>query len=327
MKNKLLGILFGLMIILGAALLLMTRLHSQHRQLLNKADVLAAEGKFVEALSAYREVESHDTRKLLGIPRGFILENTGYFGSETRSYVRLRLAEMEFRAGETLLALYAPAQTASSAIPISNPVNKDHSEKPSLEEVIKHFNLAEDQYKQTQEQTQNPYWQFVANVNSARAITQIFLTKDFLEKQSQNPASLRQKLVFAVKSLQGALNALYTDQVRVPLTDERNAVLLLETLTRFQQTPEIEERERKQIEGLIKDAMTLPELQPLGDMLKKGSAEDNSTPPEGNPMKDFLLERSQNPSNSSEQANRPPESAGPKAGPGSADAGSEGQMH
>ncbi len=328
MKNKLLRVLFDTMILLGVALGVMSWVYYRQQQLLGEAEVLATEGKFAEALNAYRKADTQYTQTFLGIPQGPILNVLDRLGVETRSYIQLRLAEMEFREGERLLALYGPVQLVSSNVPITNPLDKDRTDKPSIEEVMKHFNAAENQYKQIQEQTRNPYWQFVATVNGVRAIVPTFLVKDFLEKQPRNSSSLRQGLVYAVKSLQRTLQALYADQVRASLADELNAVLLLETLTRFQQNPEIEERERKQIEGILKDALTMPEIEPLGEMLKKGNLESKSlSPEEENTMKEFLLDKNKSPNVISEQGSRPPDTSGSKAGPGSADAGSEGQLH
>lgn len=317
-----------MLILLGVALGIMSWIYFRQQRLLSEADALAAEGKHVEALNAYRKVEAQYNQTFLGIPQGPILSVLDRLGAETRSYVQLRLAEMEFREGERLLALYGPVQLVSSNVPIVNPLDKDHKEKPSLEEVMEHFRAAENRYKQIQEQTRNPYWQFVATVNGVRAMVPTFLVKEFLEKQSRNPDGLRQGLVYAVKSLQRALHTLYADQVRASLADEWNLILLLETLTRFQQNPEIEERERKQIEGILKDALTMPEIEPLGEMLKKGNLDSKSfSPEEENTLKEFLLDQNKSPNAISEQKNRPPDTSGSKAGPGSADAGSEGQLH
>src|SRR3712207_5807541 len=83
MKNKFLGILFGLIIIVGVALLLVSWLYSEHRQLLSKADALAAEGNFAEALNTYREAEVNYNKTFLRIPQGPILDILSQFGFET----------------------------------------------------------------------------------------------------------------------------------------------------------------------------------------------------------------------------------------------------
>ena len=329
MKNKFLGALFGGMILVGIALLTVSGLGSKHQRLLSKADTLAAEGNFAEALNTYQEVEADYGKTFLGIPQGPILDVLSPLGAETRSYLKLRRAEMEFREGERLLAISGHTQLVSLDAPVPRLADGDLTEKPSLEEVIQRFNAAEAQYKQVQGETQDPHWRFIATVNRARAMTETFLIKHSLEEQPRNLLNLRQGLADAVQSLQSVLDALYTDQIRVPLLEERNLVLLLEILTRFRQTPESEAGERQKLERLLKDTVTSSELASLGEILRRGDLTSKSlSRQEESTMKDFLPNPSPSSATFQQQGDHPPlDSPDSRAGTGSADAGNEGEMH
>ncbi|MGQ4808726.1 hypothetical protein NKDENANG_02114 [Candidatus Entotheonellaceae bacterium PAL068K] len=323
MNNKFFGIFTGLMIFLiGAFLLLVGWGYTAHQQLLRKAEALTADGNFAEALHIYQAAEAHYTKPFWNIPQGLVVALLPQFGFKVRSHHTLRLAEMAFREGERLLAVYGQIQPASLDTPAHNRLESDAPGKPPLEEVMKHFHTAEAQYAQIQAQTKDPYWQFIAKANRARTMVQIFLIQAFLAEK-KDPLSLKQSLVQAIKSLQSALNPLYTDQIRASVMEARSLVLLLETLTRFQRRPEVEAEERRKRERLIKDSLTNADLAPLGEILRSSNLQSLS-PEAENSMRKFLLNQ-----NSSaafrEQTDRP--NRGSRTGLGSADAGSEGKLH
>ena len=324
MSHKFWGVLARLFVFLvGMALLLLGWLYAEQQQLLRKADVQVAAGNFIEALNTYRAAETHYNTTFLGLPQGALLDMFSQFGFASRSYIQLRLAEVAFREGERLLALTGRLQPMSMHAPAHHPLDGAVTDKPSIQEAIKFFKLAAAQYKKTQEHTEDPYWQFVAHANRARAMLQTFLIQTFLQEPRPEPLSLKQKLVDAIKSLQNALNAVYTDQVRVAFVEERSLVLLLEALTRFQRSPDVEAAERRSVERFFRDTLTDPDTAPLGEILRSSVLQSLSRQEEES-MRAFLLHQS--PSSAfREQSDRP--GRGPRTGLGSADAGSEGRTH
>lgn len=293
----------GVMLFLvGAACFLVSWRYATHQQALRQADALALAGNFGAALHAYDAAAAHQGP--WDIPPGALLALMRQFGFDTRSYIQLRRAEMTFRQGERLLQ-------AGNA-----------SEKPSLDDVLQHFQQAAALYQAARDHTSEPYWQFLASANRARALAQTFLTQAFVAEQPRDPASLKQSLVRAIKALQSALNILYTDQVRVTVVEERSLVLLLETLTRFQRVPEAEVEERRRVEAYFQDTSSSPEMAPFGEILRASDLHAFS-PETEETMRTFLLHPRPNPS----PAATDHASQGARTGVGSADAGSAGKMH
>jgi len=324
MKVKFLSILSGLVVIcVGASLVLTCWLYLKHRQILARADALAAEGKFTEALGIYQEAEAQYAKTFLGIPQGEILRVL--FDPAVLS---LRLAEMEFREGERLLGLYGRVQPASQTLlgregQGTSPLQGERSDGTSPEDILKRFRAAEEQYVKVQERTGDLYWRFLANANGARARIQAFLINAFLKEQPQDPLGLKQELVHAIQQLQAALNAIYTDQVRVSMADEHSLMLLLEAVTRFKRTPEEDQQEDQRRRRFF---ATQPEAvaAPLGEILRSGTSLSLSRE-EQNVMREFLLNQSPGAiyrDQMEESRRRPSISQGLQAGPGS-----EGKTH
>lgn len=304
--KKPVGLFYGLMLFLiGAAFFLLGWLYSVHHQVLRRADALAAAGNFGAALHAYEEAEAHYTTAFWGVPQGPILTLSDRFGFDARSYVQLRHAEMAFREGERLLR--TPNGTG----------------KPSLDIVMRLFQTAAAQYKSAWEHGSEPYGRFLASANHAQALVQSFLIDAFLAEQPRDPLSVKQGLVRAIKALQSALSALYTDQARVPFVEARSVVLLLETLTRFQQAPDIEAEQQQRVERFFQDTAPLPEVVAFGEMLRSSDLRSLS-PDAAETMRAFLLHPSPNTA-----SREPPDrsSRGARTGLGSADTGHAGSMH
>lgn len=324
MKHKFVGFLCGLVLFLvGAALLLAGWLYTSHQHVLGQAETLAASGNFAEALTTYQDAEAHYTTTFWGIPRRPMMDLFGQLGFASRSYIQLRRAEMAFREGERTLALYGRGQSDAMETAAQQGLNDAEAGRPALAEILDHFKAAEAQYKQTQDQSHDPYWEFLANANRARAILQTFLIQAFVDEEQRDPLSLKQGLVQAIQSLQSALDALYTDQVRVSFKEERSLVLLLESLTRFQRTPEVEADERRREEKFFQDTLTDPDIASFGEILRAPDMRSLSLAEQGT-TREFLL--NQPPENAvRERTER--ESKGARTDQGSADVGSEGNIH
>lgn len=300
------------MCLVGAALLWASGSYAAHQQRLEEADQLAAAGRFAEASQRYEAAEADYTQAFWGIPQGTLLQQIDQLGIDTRAYIQLRRAEMAFREGERLLSMVSDTQdeTANGAI-------------PSIDDVSAHFKTAADQYQFTQGQTQEPLWQFVAHANRARALVQTFMIQAYLTAEPPDSASLKQSLTRAIKSLQNALNAIYTDDVRVASADERNLVLLLESLTRFQRREDIEAAEQRRVKRFFKNMLSVPEVTPFGEIFRSSDPKSLSNKT-GAQMRDLLL--NQRPDQSArEQTNRPSEAS--RSDRGSADSGTRGKLH
>lgn len=317
-KFSLLGFLLGLILcLIGAALLWASGSYAAHQQQLSTADQLAADGRFAEAAQHYEVAEANFQQSFWGIPQGAFLQQWDQLGFDTRTYIQLRRAEMAFREGERLLSVYGHTQSETPATSASA------SSPAVLKDATAAFKAAEAQYQPAQRRDQAPSWQFLAHANHARTLIQLFLMEAFLTSEPQEPASLKQHLTRAIKSLQNALNAVYTDQVRIASADERNLVMLLESLTRFQRREDIETAERRRVDRFFQNMLSVPEVTPFGEFFRSSDPKPLSEKT-GAQMRDLLL--NQRPDQSArEQTNRPSDAS--RSGRGSADSGSEGKTH
>ncbi|WP_089938275.1 hypothetical protein [Candidatus Entotheonella palauensis] len=313
-KFSFFSMVLGFMLcLLGAVLLWASGSYAAHQQHLSTADRLAADGRFAEASQHYEAAEADYTNAFWGIPQGAFLQKLDQFGFDSRTYVQLRRAEMAFREGERLLSRYGEAQPEVSEPP----------DPAALKDATASFKTAAEQYQPAQGQSQEPFWQFLAQANHARTLVQLFLIEAFLAPEPQDPSQLKQHLTRAIKSLQNALNAIYTDQVRVSSADERNLVMLLESLTRFQRREDVETAERQRVDRFFQNMLSVPEVTPFGEFFRSSDLKSLSNKT-GAKMRDLLL--NQRPDQSArEQTNRPSEAS--RTGRGSADSGSEGKTH
>ena len=317
MKHKAAWLLSGLgIMVLGALLCLAGTVAARHGDILERASALAEAGDTAEALAALQTAEAQYEATFWGIPQGPLLKALSCLGFSQRADIRLRLAEMAYREGERLLGLYARAQLADN----SEDARNGAAAAPSLDDVKQQFSAAVAQYKDAQGLTQDPYRLFTARANGARAMTQLFLVQGFLGEEQRDQAGLKQGLMRAVKLLQEALDALYTDAVRVSSSEERSLVLLLEALTRFERRPDVEADERRRLARFFRETEFEPDVAPLGEILRatdaQGLARSESS------MREFLL--NQSPANLREDERDPSES---RSGRGSADSGTEGGTH
>ena len=318
MKHKIAWLLSGLgIMVLGALLCLVGTVAARHGDILARASALAESGDTTEALAALQAAEAQYEAAFWGIPQGPLLNVLSCLGFSQRADIRLRLAEMAYREGERLLGLYARAQLAADS---GDARNGAEAAAPSLDDVKVQFSAAVAQYKDAQALTQDPYRQFTARANGARAMTQLFLVQGFLGEEQRDQAGLKQGLMRAVKLLQEALDALYTDAVRVSSSEERSLVLLLEALTRFERRPDVEADERRRLARFFRETEFEPDVAPLGEILRatdsQGLARSESS------MREFLL--NQSPTALRENERDPSES---RSGRGSADSGTEGGTH
>ena len=317
MKHKAAWLLSGLgIMVLGALLCLAGTVAARHGDILERASALAEAGDTAEALAALQAAEAQYETTFWGIPQGPLLKAMSCLGFSQRADIRLRLAEMAYHEGERLLGLYARAQLAAN----SEDARNGAAAAPSLDDVKAQFSAAVAQYKDAQGLTQDPYRLFTARANGARAMTQLFLVQGFLGEEQRDQAGLKQGLMRAVKLLQEALDALYTDAVRVSSSEERSLVLLLEALTRFERRPDVEADERRRLARFFRETEFEPDVAPLGEILRatdsQGLARSESS------MREFLL--NQSPANLREDERDPSES---RSGRGSADSGTEGGTH
>ena len=316
MKHKVAWLLSGLgIMVLGALLCLTGTVAARHGEVLERAAALTEAGDTAEALVALQAAEAQYEDTFWGIPQGPLLNALSCLGFSQRADIRLRLAEMAYREGERLLGLYARAQLAADSGDARN-----GAAAPSLDDVKVQFSAAVAQYKDAQGLTQDPYRLFTARANGARAMTQLFLVQGFLGEEQRDQAGLKQGLMRAVKLLQEALDALYTDAVRVSSAEERSLVLLLEALTRFERRPDVEADERRRLARFFRETEFEPDVAPLGEILRstdsQGLARSESS------MREFLL--NQSPAALRENERDPSES---RSGRGSADSGTEGGTH
>ncbi|WP_143301592.1 hypothetical protein [Candidatus Entotheonella palauensis] len=313
-KLNVISIILGFILcLLGAVLLWASGSYAAHQQHLRTADQLASDGRFDEASQRYEAAEANYTQLFWGIPQGAFLHQLDQLGFDSHTYIQLRRAEMAFRQGERLLSRYGEAQSEASA----------SLDSASLKEAISSFKTAAEQYQPAQGQSQAPFWQFLAQANHARTLVQLFLIEAFLAPEPQEPSQLKQRLIRAIKSLQNALNAIYTDQVRVASADERNLVMLLESLTRFQRREDVEAVEQRRVERFFQNMLSVPEVTPFGEFFRSSDLQSLSNQT-GEKMRDLLL--NQRPDQSArEQTNRPSDAS--RSGRGSADSGSEGKTH
>ncbi len=317
MNRTFLGIVAGLILcLIGAALLWASGSYAAHQQRLEAADQLAAEGHFAEASKRYEAAEAGYTQTYWGIPQGLLLQNIDRLGVDSRAYIQLRRAEMAFREGERLLSMVSGTQDETPRV-------DNAPSPPSIDDVNVQFNTAATRYQTFQGQAEAPFWQFIAHANRARALVQTFLIQMYLTAEPPDPSSIKQSLTRAIKSLQHALNAIYTDDVRVSSADERNLVLLLESLTRFQRREDIEAAERRRVERFFKNMLTVPEVTPLGEIFRSSDMKSLSNKT-GAQMRDLLLNQRSDAS-AREQTNRPSDAS--RSGRGSADSGSKGKLH
>lgn len=321
MKMQGIGFLGALLLLsVGAALVVTGWVFIEQRRLLDEADALAANGNYAAALHTYEAAAAQYTTTIPGLPAEPVLHLFSRFGLVPRNYINLRVAEMALREGERLFDSYKREQRVVSPLPSASKPNGNATDRPSLHAVLTHFTTAATQYQHIR--TAEPYWQFIANANYAHAMVQIFLIRAFLSEPPQAPAGVKQDLVRAITSLQKALNALYTDQVRVAVADERRLVLLLEALTRFRRPPEVEAEERRKLDQFFKETQEDVQVAPLGEILR--SAEQRPLSSEEQSMRDFLLNQSAGAA-VQEQTDRL--SREERSGRGSADAGSRGSLH
>lgn len=319
MKHKLAWLLSGLgIMVLGALLCLVGTVAARHGDILERASTLAEAGDTAEALAALQAAEAQYETTFWGIPQGPLLKALSCLGFSQRADIRLRLAEMAYREGERLLGLYARAQLAAN--PGDSQNGAAAAAGPSLDDVKQQFSAAVAQYKDAQGLTEDPYRLFTARANGARAMTQLFLIQGFLGEAQRDQAGLKQGLMRAVKLLQEALDALYTDAVRVSSAEERSLVLLLEALTRFKRRPDVEADERRRLAQFFRDTEFEPDVAPLGEILRSSDAQALSSAE--NSMRDFLL--NQSPEKPRENERDP---SGSRSGRGTADTGGEGGTH
>ena len=318
MKHKAAWLLSGLgIIIVGALLCLVGTIAARHGDVLERAAALTEAGDTAAALSALQTAEAQYEARFWGIPQGPLLNALSCLGFSQRADIRLRLAEMTYREGERLLGLYAQARLAVNSGDSRNGVAV---EAPSLDDVRQQFSAAVAQYKDVQGITQDPYRLFTARANGARAMTQLFLVQGFLGEEQRDQAGLKQGLMRAVKLLQEALDALYTDAVRVSSAEERSLVLLLEALTRFERRPDVEADERRRLAQFFRETEFEPDVAPLGEILRSTDAQGMARSESS--MREFLL--NQSPAALRENERDPSES---RSGRGSADSGTEGGTH
>ena len=317
MKHKVAWLLSGIgIIVLGALLCLVGTVAARHGDVLERAAALAETGDTAEALSALQSAEAQYEKTFWGVPQGPLLNALSCLGFSQRADIRLRLAEMTYREGKRLLGLYAQARAANSG----GSRNGAAPEAPRLDDVKQQFSAAVAQYKDVQGLTQDPYRLFTARANGARAMTQLFLVQGFLGEEQRDQAGLKQGLMRAVKLLQEALDALYTDAVRVSSAEERSLVLLLEALTRFERRPDVEADERRRLAQFFRDTEFEPDVAPLGEILR--STDSQALSRSESSMREFLL--NQSPTALRENERDP---SGSRSGKGSADSGGEGGTH
>ena len=318
MKHKIAWLLSGLgIMVLGALLCLVGTVAARHGEVLERAAAFTEAGDTAAALAALQAAEAQYEAAFWGIPQAPLLNALACLGFSQRADIRLRLAEMAYREGERLLGLYARAQLAADS---GDARNGAETAAPSLDDVKVQFSAAVAQYKDAQALTQDPSRQFTARANGARAMTQLFLVQGFLGEEQRDQAGLKQGLMRAIKLLQEALDALYTDAVRVSSSEERSLVLLLEALTRFERRPDVEADERRRLARFFRETEFEPDVAPLGEILRatdsQGLARSESS------MREFLL--NQSPTALRENERDPSES---RSGRGSADSGTEGGTH
>ena len=319
MKHKVAWLLSGIgIIVLGALLCLVGTVAARHGDVLERAAALAETGDTAEALSALQVAEAQYEKAFWGFPQGPLLNALSCLGLSQRADIRLRLAEMTYREGERLLGLYAQARLAANS---GGSRNGAAAEAPSLDDVKQQFSAAVAQYKDVQGLTQDPYRLFTARANGARAMTQFFLVQGFLGEEQRDQAGLKQGLMRAVKLLQEALDALYTDAVRVSSAEERSLVLLLEALTRFERRPDVEADERRRLAQFFRNTEFEPDVAPLGEILR--STDSQALSRAESSMREFLL--NQSPDSALRENERDP--SGSRSGKGSADSGGEGGTH
>lgn len=317
MKHRVAWLVSGLgIIVLGALLCLVGTVSARHQDALERASALAEAGDTAAALSAMKGVDAQYEETFWGIPQGPLLNALSCLGFSQRADVRLRLAEMAYREGERLLGLYARAQLA---VKVGEALNGS-TPAPNLEEVKQQFSTAVAQYKEARALTGDPQRQFTARANGARAMTQLFMVRGFLGEEQNDQAGLKQGLMRAIKLLQEALDALYTDAVRVSSTEERSLVLLLEALTRFERRPDVEADERRRLAQFFRNTEFEPDVAPLGEILR--STDPQALSRAESSMRDFLLNQSPSALRDNER-----DPSGSRSGRGSADSGGEGGTH
>ena len=318
MKHKVAWLLSGLgIMVLGALLCLAGTVAARHGGILERASALAEAGDTAAALSVLEAAEAQYEARFWGIPQGPLLHALSCLGFSQRADIRLRLAEMSYREGERLLGLYARARLAANA---EDARNGTAAAAPSLDDVKQQFNAAVSQYKDAQALTQDPYRQFTARANGARAMTQFFLVQGFLGEEQRDQAGLKQGLTRAIKLLQEALDALYTDAVRVSSAEERSLVLLLEALTRFERRPDVEADERRRLAQFFRNTEFEPDVAPLGEILRATNSQGLAR--SASSMREFLLNQSPTARHDNER-----DPSGSRSGRGSADSGGEGGTH
>ena len=277
----------------------------------------AEAGNTVAALSALQAADAQYEETFWGVPQGPLLNALSCLGFSQRVDIRLRLADMAYREGERMLGLYARARLE---VKVGGVLNGAAAAAPNLEDVKQQLSAAVAKYKDAQALTQDPHRQFTARANGARAMTQLFMVQGFLGEDQRDPAGLKQGLMRAVKLLQEALDALYTDAVRVSSAEERSLVLLLEALTRFERRPDVEADERRRLAQFFRNTEFEPDVAPLGEILR--STDSQALSQAESSMREFLL--NQSPSALSENERDP---SGSRSGRGSADSGGEGGTH
>ena len=317
MKHRVAWLLSGLgIIVLGALLCLAGTVAAKHGEALERASALAVAGDTAAALAALQAADDRYEETFWGVPQGPLLNALSCLGFSQRADIRLRLAELAYIEGERLLGLYARARLA---VEVGEALN-GAAATPSLEDVKEQFSAAVAQYKEAQALSQDPHRQFTARANGARAMTQLFMVRGFLGEEQSDQAGLKQGLMRAVKLLQEALDALYTDAVRVSSTEERSLVLLLEALTRFERRPDVEADERRRLAQFFRNTEFEPDVAPLGEILR--STDSQALSRAESSMREFLL--NQSPDTLREDERDP---SGSRSGRGSADSGGEGGTH
>ena len=316
MKHRVAWLVSGLgIIVLGVLLCLIGTVAARHGDALVRASAEA--GNTVAALSALQAADAQYEETFWGVPQGPLLNALSCLGFSQRVDIRLRLADMAYREGERMLGLYARARLE---VKVGGVLNGAAAAAPNLEDVKQQLSAAVAKYKDAQALTQDPHRQFTARANGARAMTQLFMVQGFLGEDQRDPAGLKQGLMRAVKLLQEALDALYTDAVRVSSAEERSLVLLLEALTRFERRPDVEADERRRLAQFFRNTEFEPDVAPLGEILR--STDSQALSQAESSMREFLL--NQSPSALSENERDP---SGSRSGRGSADSGGEGGTH
>lgn len=317
MKHRVAWLLSGLgIIVFGALLCLAGTVAARHGEALERASALADAGDTAAALAALQAADDRYEETFWGVPQGPLLNALSCLGFSQRADIRLRLAELAYIEGERLLGLYARSRLAAEVGEALNGA----AATPSLEDVKEQFSAAVAQYKEAQALSQDPHRQFTARANGARAMTQLFMVRGFLGEEQSDQAGLKQGLMRAVKLLQEALDALYTDAVRVSSTEERSLVLLLEALTRFERRPDVEADERRRLAQFFRNTEFEPDVAPLGEILR--STDSQALSRAESSMREFLL--NQSPDTLREDERDP---SGSRSGRGSADSGGEGGTH